>query len=107
MKYNVFLISDAEEDIFEIYNYVAANDLPGNADALFDNLHKTCLKLESFPERGHIPPELERINVLGFLEIHFKPYRIIYQIIGNEVYIHSILDGRRDIQDILQKRLLR
>ena len=107
MKYKVFLISDAEEDIFEIYNYVAAHDSPGNADALFDKLQKTCLKLESIPERGHIPPELERINILGFLEVHFKPYRIIYQIFGNEVYVHSILDGRRDIQDILQKRLLR
>ena len=41
MKYNVFLIYDAEEDIFEIYNCVAANVLPGNADALFNNIHKS------------------------------------------------------------------
>ncbi len=107
MNYKVFLISDAEEDIFEIYNYVAINDSPGNADKLFEKLQETCLKLDTFPERGHIPPELERIKVLGFLEIHFKPYRIIYQIRNKEVYIHCVLDGRRELQDLLQNRLLR
>lgn len=107
MKYKVFLIYDAEEDIFDIYNYVANHDSPENAEALFENLQKTCLKLESFPERGHIPPELERINVIEFLEIHFKPYRIIYQIRGNGVYIHCILDGRSELQELLQQRLLR
>jgi toxin ParE1/3/4 len=107
MKYKVVLISDAEEDIFDIYNYVATHDSQGKAESLFENIQKTCLSLEAFPERGHIPPELERINVIGFLEIHFKPYRIIYQIRDKEVYIHCVLDGRRELQDLLQKRLLR
>ncbi len=107
MKYKVFIVSDAEEDIFEIYNYVATYDSPGNADALFENLQKTCLKLESFPKRGHIPPEFERINIFGFLEIHCKPYRIIYQVQDKEVYIHCILDSRRELHELLHQRLLR
>ncbi len=107
MKYKVFIVSDAEEDIFEIYNYIATHDSPGNADALFENLQKTCLKLESFPKCGHIPPELERINVFGYLEIHFKPYRIIYQVHDKEVYIHCILDSRRELHELLHQRLLR
>ena len=107
MKYNVFLISDAEEDIFGIYNYVIIHDSPGKAEKLFDKLKDTCLSLDEFPERGHIPPELDRVNVFDFLEIHFKPYRIIYQIRGKEVYIHCVLDGRRELQELLQRRLLR
>lgn len=107
MNYKVFLIADAEEDIFEIYNYVSTHDSPGNAEKLLENLQKTCLNLESFPERGHIPPELERINIIGFFEIHYKPYRIIYQIHEKNVFIHCILDGRRELQDLLERRLLR
>jgi len=107
MKYKVFLVSDAEEDIFEIYNYVAIHDSAGKAETLFENLQETCLKLYSFPERGHIPPELARINVVDFLEIHLKPYRIIYQIRGQKVYIHCVLDGRRELQELLRQRLLR
>ncbi len=107
MKYNVFLVSDAEEDFFEIYNFVASYDFPGKAEELFDNLQGACLSLDSFPERGHIPPELDRINVMGYLEIHFKSYRIIYQVREKDVYIHCILDGRRELQDLLQQRLIR
>jgi toxin ParE1/3/4 len=65
------------------------------------------MKLEMMPDCGHIPLELERIGVLEFSEVFFKAYRITYQIIGNNVYVHCILDGRRDMQDSLQQRVLR
>ena len=107
MKYQVFLTNEAEEDIMDIYNYVSTRDLPGRADKLFDKLKDTCLSLNEFPERGHNPPELERINIFDFLEIHYKPYRIIYQIRDHEVYIHCVIDGRRDLLELLQRRLLR
>ena len=107
MKYEVFLTEDSEKDIFEIYNYVALNDSIGKADNRFEGLQETCFSLENYPARGHIPPELERINVREFSEIHFKPYRIIYQIREKNIFIHCILDGRRNLQDILQDRLLR
>lgn len=107
MKYRVVLLSDAREDLFEIYNYVAINDSVNNAEKLIDNLENTCLKLSQFPHRGHIPPELDRIEVHDYLEIHYKPYRAIYQIIGTTVFVNCILDGRRDLSELLQKRLLR
>ena len=107
MKYEVFLTKDAEEDIFEIYNYIALNDSRNKAESLFEKLQKTCLSLGKYPDRGHLPPELERINVREYSEIHFKPYRIIYQIRNRQVFIHCVLDGRRNLQDILQDRILR
>jgi len=57
--------------------------------------------------RENFPPELERIGVYDYREVFFKPYRIIYQISGSEVYVHCVLDGRRDMQTLLQQRLLR
>ena len=44
MKYEVFFIEDAEEDIFEIYNYVAFNDSIGKADNLFEKLQETSAR---------------------------------------------------------------
>lgn len=107
MEFEVFLTTDAEEDILDIYNYVALHDSAGKADYLFERLQETCLSLETHPDRGHLPPELERINVRDYSEIHFKPYRIIYQIRNKEVFIHCVLDGRRNLQDLLLERLLR
>jgi toxin ParE1/3/4 len=107
MTFKVCLIEDAEKDLFDIYRYVSRNDSVGHANNLIEKLEKTILRLEKMPDRGHPPPELERIGVLEFREVFYKPYRIIYQIIGNNVYVHCILDGRRDIQDILQQLVLR
>ena len=36
----------------------------------------------------------------------FRPYRIIYRVIENNVYVLVIADGRRDMQSLLQRRLL-
>ncbi|MDA3972340.1 MAG: type II toxin-antitoxin system RelE/ParE family toxin [Desulfobulbaceae bacterium] len=105
--YDVFVVTDAEEDIFEIYQYVATKDSPGNAAKLFDNIQETITSLDNQPMRGHIPPELSRIDVREFLEIHYKPYRIIYQIIETDVFVHCVVDGRRDLSNLLQRRLLR
>ena len=107
MKYRVHMVRDAEEDMLDIWRYVVLSGSPGNAERLLDELEHAIMTLENMPERGHIPPELKRVNVHGYREIHVKVYRIIYQVIGADVFVHSILDGRRDIQDLLQERLLR
>ena len=107
MRFNVNLIIDAETDLFDIYLYVAQHDSPEKATRLLENLEKTVLRLETTPLRGICPPELEGIGVFEFREIFFKPYRIIYEVKKTNVYVHCIIDGRRDLQDLLQTRLLR
>ena len=107
MNFEVFLIDDAEKDLFEIFNYMFQNDSPDNADHVYSEITKTILNLNQMPERGHKPKEFDRIGVQDYLEIFFKPYRIIYQIKNREVYVHCVLDGGRDLEDLLQRRLLR
>jgi len=107
MIYSVHVISDAEEDLFEIYKYIALYDSVNNAEKLLSGIEDACESLKDFPERGHVPPELDRIGIKIYKEIHYKPYRIIYQIIKKDVYVHCILDGRRDMMTLLEERLLR
>jgi toxin ParE1/3/4 len=107
MKYSVHVVIDAENDLWDLYRYVAQNDSVEKADQLLHNLESTMMGLEDFPLRGHHPPELERIGILEFREIFFKPYRIIYQTIASDVFVYCVLDGRRQLVDILQERLLR
>lgn len=107
MKYLVKIDPQAKQDLKEIFIYVALNDCVEAADKLLSGLENVCYKLEEHPERGHIPLELIPTGIKRYLEIHYKPYRIIYEIENNLVYIHSVLDGRRNIQEILSERLLR
>ena len=106
-KYKVLIDPLAKLDLKEIFIFVAINDSIQSANKLLDGLEEACYKLEKYPERGHIPPELRQTGIKNYLEIHYKPYRIIYEIERNLVYIHSVLDGRRNIQEILNNRILR
>jgi prevent-host-death family protein len=106
-KYDVTFDWDAEDDLFDIYVFVAVNDSVEKADRLFAALRRTCLKLQKLPLRGNIPPELFEIGVVEFREQYYTCYRIIYSLESTTVYVHSVLDARRDIQEILQERLLR
>ena len=107
MAYRVLLVEDAERDIEEIFAYIMRNDSIDRAEAVLDALEEVCVSLSDFPERGNIPKELQEIGITVYREIHFKPYRIIYRIIGRDGVIHGVFDGRRDMESLLQRRMLR
>ncbi len=106
MKYEVRIDNVALDDLYAIYRYVAINDLPAKAEHLIDNIHNAMSSLETMPARGSHPPEMQRWGISDFREIFFKPYRIIYEIRGKIVFIHAVLDGRRNCEDLLQQRIL-
>ncbi len=106
-KCAVHILAEAEDDLFDIYRYIAASDSPTRAEYVLDQIEGLCAKLANLPRRGHVLPELDRIGIVDFREVHFKPYRVIYQIISQDVYVHAVLDGRRNMQALLERRLLR
>ena len=97
----------AEHDLQLLYNYTRENDSRSAALKIYNSIKGQCLKLKQFPQIGHIPPELERLSISTYLEINYKPYRIIYSITECKIIIFCISDGRRNMMDILTKRLLK
>jgi toxin ParE1/3/4 len=57
-------------------------------------------------ERGTYPKELLVLGIRDYREIVFKPYRMICQVINDKVHVMLIVDGRRDMQALLLRRLL-
>ena len=107
MRHNVFLTDSAVSDIMDIWRHIATCDSEAAADKVKDSIKKSVGELSLMPLRGHFPPELERIGVFDYREIHCKPWRIIYLPKESDVYVIAALDGRRDIRDILSRRLLK
>jgi toxin ParE1/3/4 len=103
----VVLSADAERDIDDIVRYVAENDGLVHAERVLAGLERACAGLAGFPNRGNIPKELVSLGIREYREVHFKPYRIIYRVMARRVVVYCVLDGRRDMQSLLQLRLLR
>jgi toxin ParE1/3/4 len=107
MPFAVFLTADAAGDLEELYDYVALHDAPRNAEHLLERIEKTVRSLSESPERGSYPKELLALGIRDYREIFFKPYRMIYRVVADTVYVLMIIDGRRDMQTLLQRRLLK
>ena len=107
MSFEVLLSGDAERDIEDIYLYVARTDAVEKAGRLLTALEQTCFGLSEMPERGNIPKELEALGITDFREVHYLPYRVIYRVADRQVIVYCVLDGRRDMRSLLQRRLVR
>jgi toxin ParE1/3/4 len=106
MSFAVLLIDDAAHDLDELYDHIARHDAPEKADYVLEAIEKAFARLSEFPERGAYPKELLALGIREYREIFFKPYRIICRIMDKNVYVLLIVDGRRDMQTLLQRRLL-
>ena len=106
MHLSVLLTDDAVRDLENIYDYIELHESRGKANYVLERIEKAFSSLSENPERGAYPRELIALGPREFRQIFFKPYRIIYRVMGNKIYVLLIADGRRDMQKLLQRRLL-
>ena len=106
MSFLVQLTDDATRDLEEICDYIERHDAPGRADYVLDQIEKILQSLSEHSRRGNYPKELLDLGIREYRELFFRPYRIIYRVIESNVYVLVIADGRRDMQSLLQRRLL-
>jgi toxin ParE1/3/4 len=109
-SFAVLLTEGAARDLEGIHRYISESDSSDHADYVLDQLLKVVDTLSRFPERGKFPGELIALGMKEYRQVLFKPYRLIYRTIyrstGNQVLIYLIVDGRRDMQSALARRLL-
>jgi toxin ParE1/3/4 len=100
------LTGGTEQDLESIHDYIAEHDSISRANYVLDEVMKIAESLAKFPERGSYPKELLDVGIKEFRQLAFKPYRLIYRVVSNDVAIYVIVDERRDLQSLLERRLL-
>lgn len=106
MAFGVLLTDDAARDLEEICDYIDRHDSRARAVHVLDRIESAFQSLSEHPQRGRHPRELLDIGIREYREVFFKPYRIIYRVIEETVHVLVIADGRRDMQSLLQRRML-
>ena len=96
----------SEDDLIEIIEYYQQMNSE-YAEKLLVRLEERVRELKDYPERGRVVPELEKQNIVEYRELIEGNYRIIYSIQDSTIIIHTILDGRREIEDLLISKLMR
>jgi toxin ParE1/3/4 len=105
-RYELLLTRGAEQDLESIHDYIAEFGSLAIANRVLDRLMEVVEGLAQFPERGSYPRELVALGIKEYRQTAFKPYRVIYRVMDSRVAIYLIVDGRRDMQSVLARRLL-
>ncbi len=93
-------------DLEAIDDWISMHDSPAKAAHVAASIEAAIAALKRFPGRGRHPAELLALGIRDYRETSFKPYRILYFVEGKRVYVSLIADGRRDLRDFLERRLL-
>ena len=95
----------ASIDLLNIIEYISQDNIDA-AIRIFETIKSKCKTLNQFPERGRILPELKAYGIFNYRELVIAPWRIIYRISDQKVFILAVLDSRRNIEDVLIERFL-
>jgi toxin ParE1/3/4 len=106
MGFQVVLTEDAERDLEDIVTYIAQHDSPASAERVLNRILEIADSLAASAMPGSQPKELRSLGDQEYRQVFFKPYRMIYRVVGQQVAIYLIADGRRDMQSLLVRRLL-
>ena len=102
-KYQVEWAAIAQHDLKQVIDYVAI-DSPGNASQILQKIKQKVSALYTMPDRGRIVPELKDQGIHTYREFIIAPWRVIYRISDTTVFVLSVIDSRRNVEDILLDR---
>lgn len=107
MGLKIVILESAEHDLKDLRSYVVKNF---SSDAWQDNytkLKESIRNLKTFPLAGGIPDEIAKLNLSQYRQLVSGQNRIVYEVRQDRIYIHMIVDVRRDMHALLTRRLLR
>ena len=96
----------AIEDLDAIIAYVAVADTFEAAAHVHRKVVGRVATLDRVPFRCRIVPELKRLGVLEYRELLVGPYRVCVRVTGEVVGVVAVLDGRRNLEELLLNRFV-
>lgn len=107
MEIEEVIVSEfAEDDLNEITDYYFSLN-QNYVSRIITKFEENVMSLLKHPKSGRIVPELEQQGITQYRELIQDYYRIVYEISGKKVIVHTIIDGRRNFEDIIISKLSR
>jgi toxin ParE1/3/4 len=87
---------EAEQDLFDIWSYLAREASPDIADKQLRTIDRACANLIEWPQSGRardeLAPEIRSVVAV--------PYVVFHRVTVSAIQIARVLHGRRDIDAI-------
>jgi toxin ParE1/3/4 len=97
----------AVDDLLDVIDYFVGRDGTAVAEQLAERVTHEVATLATMPLRCRVAPELEAEGIDGYRELLVGPHRIVFALRDGDVIVLAVLDGRRDLAELLIARALR
>ena len=104
--YKLQWTTNAKDDLLHIIAYIK-KDSPDNANDIYLKIKDKAHSSNFFPLKGRVVPELQKEGITLYREVIAAPWRIIYKVGNDTVYIMAILDSRQNLEELLLQKLLK
>ena len=106
MNQKIIWSEDAGKELMDIISYIKKNS--GKITA--ENIHKKIIeKVEDASQNAmgrRIAPLLKEFGILDIHQININPWVIYYRVEDNFMKIISIIDMRRNLEEILYQKIM-
>lgn len=106
MGLRVVVLDSAERDLKALRHYILKHFSADTWRISYAKIKGSIRELKDFPQVGSIPDELEKLNLTQYRQVLSGMNRIIYEVRQDVIYIHIIVDVRRDMKALLMRRLV-
>ena len=96
----------AQDDLNEIIEYYFSYS-QNYVETTISEFEENVMSLQQHPKSGRIVPELERQGIIQYRELIQGYYRIIYKISKDKIIVLTVIDGRRNFEEIIIEKLSR
>jgi toxin ParE1/3/4 len=106
MKYKINWSKDAGEEFIEIISWYKYNVGKNIAQKIYSKINAQIKKLKNMPGIGKPAQILKDIGVNDYRQIVQDNWMVYYKVEGQNVNIISVIDGRRNLEEILYKKII-
>lgn len=98
--------ADAEDSFNDILEYIIQTTGRESAENIYQRVVTAVERLAAAPLTGKIVLDLKDIGIDDIREIREGPWRIFYRVKDDGVFILTVIDGRRNIQELLINKVI-
>jgi len=103
--YKLQWTKSAKDDLLDIVTRIK-QESPNTAVEIYQRLKKRAQSSNFFPLKGRVVPELLDEGITYYRELIEKPWRIIYRVGDETVYLIAIIDSRQNLDELLLRKIL-
>ena len=97
---------DAGDELLEIISYIKNNTGKITAGKIFKKIDEGVKKASKNAAGRRKAPMLMNFGINEIHQLNISPWAIFYKVENNEMRIISIIDQRRNLEEILYKKII-